>query len=349
MANFNIHNHLFSEEASQFGAVEIGSASQSREVELTRVVADKSVDGGYRYDGQAWAELSDLKVRSLDYDNPELCFQRMEFRVKAGSTQIPAGSVLCCSETPYSTFWAANTHFRKGHKDGFPDITDRASLFKEMERVSVDWWDTGASYYTAGLPESKFQYYLYSRRKANNKNTMWVFGVIINESGNTLMDLSQVEAEIYSSDRVQGMIANTVSGKDMQIGTHVKKARKLSREEANALAFISIRQALAGPSKDIEERENLPVVEEFTRIYSDLLHVLSERIEAKREEQQIDMDSEEYLASEAKFIGSSAAMVDPEVICRMKEGMASKSDKALWEAFEKDAFDAYESVRDDLF
>ncbi|CAM3774729.1 MULTISPECIES: hypothetical protein [Pseudoalteromonas] len=348
MAKFNINNHLFPEQANPFGAVEIGAAPQSREVELTRVVADKSVDGGYRYDGQTWVELSDLKVRSLDYDNPELCFQRMEFRVKADSDQIPPGSILCCSETPYSTFWAANAHFRKGSKNGLPEITDRQTMFEEMERVSVDWWDSGCKYLTAGLPESKFQYYLFSRRKAKNINPMWVFGVLINDSGKSQLPLSKVEAELFSSDRVQGMIANTFAGKEQIIGNKRKIARKLSQHEANALAFISIRQALAGPSKDIEEREFLPVVDEFARIYSDLLHVLSERVEARREEEHIDLQSEDFLSQEAKFIGSSAALVDPAVICRVKDAIATESDLALWEAFEQDSIGAGEKLRDEI-
>lgn len=348
MGRLDIAKHLFPEQSPDDDAVEVGLLDKIRDVELTRIIADDEVDGGFRYDGQVWVELSDVVMRSLDYDVPGLCFQRMEFRVSVDNLDITPGSILCCSETPYSSFWAASTPFLKGSKAPLPAFQDRETMLQEVEKARLNWWDRDRKFLTASLPEAKFQYFLYARRKFLNYGSMWVFAVVINHTNDPILDMSQVETQLFSSNTVQRFIKNAETG-NLRVGKSGATPRSLSREEANALAFLSIRQALAGPAKDIEQRENLPVVDEFARIFTDQLHVLSERIESRENERRVAFESEDYEKSEAHFLGSSASLADPEVILLVQDEMDTAEKKEKWKLFEQDSLELGEGWRNELF
>ena len=60
-------------------STEIGVLPHRKEVELTRVIQDTTVKGGFRYDGQVSVYLNELVIRSLDDTDPEMSVHRMEF------------------------------------------------------------------------------------------------------------------------------------------------------------------------------------------------------------------------------------------------------------------------------
>lgn len=328
MGKFDITQLLYPESKDSGEARPIGGLPSVQMVELTAILPNSGVDGGYAFGGQIEVELGELVMRSLDDSNSDLCIQRMEFKSPAGGGKVLPGTPLICSEHPYSSFWAASTHFKKGYKGEKLHFDSRESMLVALKHSPTDWWERDAKRLTAGIDEDQFRHFFQTRKRVAWKGRYWVFGVIPGAVGERAPSLQQVESQIFASNLIQGLIRKTLDG-SIKVGRKGVQPRVFTRDEANALAWFSVRQALAGPHEDNQEWEGLPVVKLADWIYRDQLFNLSRRQIEQQSEQNLDIDKVGELGEEVSLLNQDILSVGGERFLALEEKIERKIAQGL--------------------
>lgn len=293
MGRFDITQLLFPDEAGDGEARPIGGIPSVKIVELTAIQRNKNAEGEYVFGGQIPVELGELVMRSIDDSNPDMGIHRMEFKYGLSDGRIYADAPLICSEYPYSSFWAAGARFKRGYQDINElhlHFDSREEMLAELATAKVDWWESNSKKLTASLDEDKFRIFFQARKRTAWQGRYWVFGVIPDATGGKAADLSLIESEIFVSPAIQKLIRKTVDG-SLTVGRKGSKPRVFTRDEANALAWFSVRQALAGPHQECEQWEGTPVASLADRIYRDHLFNLSRRTIEKQSDRYVDIDN----------------------------------------------------------
>jgi hypothetical protein len=234
---------------------EIGRASGRSQVTITEVFLDPTVKGGVAYGREIPGTFGTID-HHITYRQTGVSTSRTEgrFRVEAqvakeSGNPFEAGDRIVFAREAASK-WVTHKPLKNPNKNkkdpnDLDPVTDFEQVLAEIENWTCDPWETG-QYLTAGLSVPPK---LYDDDVQNYSRGDWYLSCC--------KDFDQCWDELYKSDPVVELLELTnrkkiaIGPKQLPTDHKYKRLCDEAAAEANPLIFISIRQALAGVSRDL--------------------------------------------------------------------------------------------------
>lgn len=264
---------------------EIGRAAGRSEVTITEVYLDPAVKGGVAYGREIPGTFGTIDYH-INYRQCGVSNLRTEglFRVEAqvakeSSIPFVAGDKVVFAREAASK-WVTFMSLKNPNKNGkdpnnLDPVTDFDQVLSEIDQWSFDPWETG-QYLTAGISVPPK---LYDDDLRNYSRGDWYLSCC--------KDFDLCWKVLYESEQVRELLDLTKRGtikigpKDLPVDHKNRKLCDETKAEANPLIFISIRQALAGVSRDIPKSNDLvpePVLNTVDFLYRNHLYNLNKKL-----------------------------------------------------------------------
>jgi hypothetical protein len=205
-----------------------------------------------------------LRVAFLgDGNRTQHGFQRFEIKSKRGAT---VNDWLVLSESPYANGWFTQAQFKRGSQRSAEERMQLHSLTPEEAQEEIvakktDPWETSSSVLTAA-PRPMQPVGLYDHPHRAQNDPVWVFG---------MCEDPDAIAQHLSASEAAAALVRTVERGGVRLGPAQKRLHRRTIEEANALMFLAIRQALAGPA-EVSSLIDQPVMSLVRYIFEDHLY-----------------------------------------------------------------------------
>jgi hypothetical protein len=131
-----------------------------------------------------------------------------------------------------------------------PPFACREDPEKALQTVTMDWWKK-EDRLTAAVEKHMFHRVLAQRKRAVWYGRLGILGVVQGQTGSWKRDLNAVETEIFDCPRARKFRQQCTKGR-LRVGKGTGRASGDATQEANALFWFSVRQALAGPREDFD-------------------------------------------------------------------------------------------------
>lgn len=247
----------------------IGPDAQSRPVTAMRV---DRVNGIWTFAGEqpCRADLRWVEVpRDAERDETNFRWVRMTYSHlpsrQDGPHAIRQGDQLSVTEWPYGNGWVTVAKFKAGshHARRLPAeaSADETTLIKAVESLPYDYWETGR-YITAGISRPQSPDTRTLNLRVFKVDRLFLLGVCA--------DVQTAVEELLKLDKVRFEIASAEKGYCDRLAPQLLHPQ--TRQETNSLAWLSLRQALAGPPDNDHIKDGDPVTQLFKFILEDHLY-----------------------------------------------------------------------------
>lgn len=299
-------------------AVEIGSEHQRKQVTLTRIATTTKSKERPVFLQEIPAEKGTFakSVRYRRRVGKEILgsaarWMRLEFRVpsKLLFAEVSSRDLTLVVAAPSACGWVHTAPFRISNKKSdderdnplWTPAVDDAEIIERIESQNCDFWEND-DYWTAGISDPGEPAFEEVRR---NTTTPWRFGIVEN--------YEQVVLGLIESAEVRKLLALTANGTLQHWPTNLRKESAFpekfkplhpdTKESADWLIMLAIRQALAGGGDEEARWFGQPVVKLVEEYYKDLVCFYNRKtIRREIRELRIVQAARDYALSEKRMI-----------------------------------------------